>query len=257
MSWRGIKGGIAAATSGHDVVMSPTSHCYLDYYQSRDTAKEPEAIGGYLPLKRVYEYEPVPDPEQLDPSQAKHILGAQGNIWTEYIHDYAHVQYMALPRAIALAEVVWSPREGKDYGDFLERLQSHLGHLDAAEINYRALDSEPTVIGAWKSDEPTEAWTVREWEITEHLKEAGKFEVTFLYTGGSCRLDVQWAEIAVNGKCVARDAHWGTTGGRHEQNVYTLEVGELPADARITLRAQIRSDGGTDSNGEIHLSRAD
>jgi len=255
MSWRGTKGGIAAAQAGHDVVMSPTSHCYFDYYQGRDRAREPEAIGGYLPLKKVYAYEPVPDPEQLDPSRATHILGAQGNIWTEYIHDYAQVQYMAVPRMIALSEVVWSPREGKDYGDFVARLKAHLAHLDEAEVHYRALDPEPAVVGSWKSGEPTETWAVREWEIGRHVTGAGKIKVTFLYTGGGCRLDVRSVEIVVDGRIVAKDAHWGTTGARHEKNTYSLEIGEFPAGATITLRAQIRSDGGTDSNGEILLSK--
>jgi hexosaminidase len=133
MSWRGTKGGREAAEAGHDVIMSPTSHCYFDYYQSNHP-DEPLAIGGFLPLKKVYQYEPIP--EGLPVEAHKHILGAQGNVWTEYMKESKQVEYMAFPRAIALAEVVWSPAEVRDYEDFLDRLTHHLPLLDALEVNY-------------------------------------------------------------------------------------------------------------------------
>jgi len=138
MSWRGIKGGVAAAKAGHYVVMSPTSHCYFDYYQSRDKAHEPPAIGGFLPLEKVYSYEPVP--AALTPKEAGYILGPQGNIWTEYIPTFRQVEYMAWPRGCALAEVGWSPKEGKDPADFEARLKPHLKRLDALGVHYRPLD---------------------------------------------------------------------------------------------------------------------
>jgi len=137
MSWRGTEGGIRAAQSGHDVVMTPFTHCYFDYYQSEDHENEPAGIGGYLPLETVYAYEPVP--EELTPEQGEHILGAQGNVWTEYIFSPAQVEYMAYPRAIALAEVVWTPAEGRDYPDFLRRLEPYLLRLDRMGVNYRKI----------------------------------------------------------------------------------------------------------------------
>ncbi|RPH35717.1 beta-N-acetylglucosaminidase, partial [bacterium] len=103
MSWRGIDGGIAAARQNHDVVMTPTSNCYFDYYQG--TSGEPEGIGGYLPLENVYTYEPVP--EVLNDTEAKHVLGVQANLWTEYIPHGKHAEYMLLPRLSALAEIAW------------------------------------------------------------------------------------------------------------------------------------------------------
>jgi hexosaminidase len=135
MSWRGIEGGIAAAKAGHDVVMTPTSHLYLDYYQSTDRAKEPHAIGGHVPLDKVYGYEPIPT--ELTPDQGKHILGAQGNLWTEYIRDFKHVEYMLFPRVCALSEVVWSPREARDLSEFQRRLEAHLPRLTRLDVNYR------------------------------------------------------------------------------------------------------------------------
>ena len=138
MSWRGTEGGIQAAQQGHDVVMTPTSHLYFDYYQSEEHDSEPLAIGGFLPLERVYEYEPIPS--DLTDEQAVHILGAQGNVWTEYMKTEQYVEYMVFPRLFALSEVVWSPADAKDLDGFLDRLRWHLKRLDALGVNYRALD---------------------------------------------------------------------------------------------------------------------
>ena len=138
MSWRGTEGGIQAAQQGHDVVMTPTSHLYFDYYQSEERDSEPLAIGGFLPLERVYEYEPIPS--DLTDEQAVHILGAQGNVWTEYMKTEQYVEYMVFPRLFALSEVVWSPADAKDLDGFLDRLRWHLERLDALGVNYRALD---------------------------------------------------------------------------------------------------------------------
>jgi hexosaminidase len=139
MSWRGSAGGIAAAREGHDVIMSPGSHLYFDGYQG-DPRFEPLAFGGPLPLSRVYEFEPVPD--SLTPEQAKHILGAQANVWTEYMKTPSHVEYMAWPRALALAEVLWSPRASRSWESFDARLPHALRSLDALKVNYRLPDVE-------------------------------------------------------------------------------------------------------------------
>ncbi len=134
MSWRGIDGGIAAAKQKHDVIMTPNSHAYLDYYQAKPTEKEPHGIGGYVPLWKTYSFNPTP--AELTPEEAKHILGFQGNIWCEYIHTFDHVLYMAYPRGAAIAEVGWTPNESKDYGRFQTRLLQVMKHYDAMGINY-------------------------------------------------------------------------------------------------------------------------
>jgi hexosaminidase len=139
MSWRGEKGGIAAARAGHDVVMAPTSFTYFDYYQGPHD-KEPLAIGGDLPLKKVYQYEPIP--KELDAAEAKRVLGAQGQLWAEYMPNTRHIEYMAFPRAAALAEVLWSPQQARDYTAFLARLRVNLKDLDVMDVNYRRLDKE-------------------------------------------------------------------------------------------------------------------
>ncbi|WP_211372158.1 beta-N-acetylhexosaminidase [Flagellimonas olearia] len=134
MSWRGVKGGIEAAKQDHNVIMTPNSHCYFDHYQSKDTDNEPLSIGGFLPVEKVYSYEPVP--EELSADQQHYILGAQGNIWSEYIPTDEHMEYMALPRATALSEVVWSQKEDKDFEDFKSRLNHMRKLYETKGYNY-------------------------------------------------------------------------------------------------------------------------
>lgn len=120
MSWRGIDGGIEAARLGHKVIMVPTTNLYFDYYQARDRDHEPLSIGGYLPIELVYKFNPLP--EALTDEQQQLIWGVQANVWTEYIANYNHVQYMFLPRGAALSELQWSAPEHKDYEAFRKRL---------------------------------------------------------------------------------------------------------------------------------------
>jgi len=133
MSWRGTKGAVQAAKEGHDVILTPGSHCYFDHYQS-ENENEPLAIGGFLPLEKVYHFNPIP--EGLTDKEAKHVLGAQGNVWTEYMQTEKQVEYMAFPRAIALSEVLWSSPKHKNYSDFIHRLEQYQKRLDQLEVNY-------------------------------------------------------------------------------------------------------------------------
>ena len=151
MSWRGERGGIAAARAGHDAIMAPTSHTYLDYYQGPREI-EPLAIGGFVPLEKVYRWEPVP--ETLSAEEAERVLGGQGQLWSEYIPDADHLQYMAFPRACALAEVLWSPRGHRSWDFFLLRLERHLERLEAAGLRFRPLDRVPE---RWEGREDADA----------------------------------------------------------------------------------------------------
>lgn len=134
MAWRGEVGGISAAQAGHYVIMTPDSYCYFDHYQA-DPLEEPFALGGYLPLEKVYFYEPVPS--QLTRAEAKHVLGAQANIWTEFIPTTAHLEYMVFPRLLALSEVVWSSPTQRNWDDFKTRLETHYPLLQKLNVNYR------------------------------------------------------------------------------------------------------------------------
>lgn len=156
MSWRGESGGIQAAKERHEVVMTPTSHCYFDYYQSSHK-NEPLAIGGFLPLEKVYEYSPLP--EQLPRNKRKYILGAQANVWTEYMPTMDHVLRMTYPRALALIEKTWS-RKGPSFNDFENKLYSyHFGFLESHDVPFSkaSLDVKASVF----------------------TKEPGKLSVTF------------------------------------------------------------------------------
>ena len=142
-SWRGVEGGIEAAKQGHDCIMSPTSFMYFDYYQTTYTDEEPLAIGGYVPVEKVYSFEPMN--ESLTPEEQKHIIGVQANLWSEYIPTFSHVEYMELPRMAALCEVQWCKPENKDFNNFRQRLLPLLNLYDLNGYNYakHILDIEP------------------------------------------------------------------------------------------------------------------
>ena len=134
MSWRGVSGGVQAAKMGHDAIMTPTDFLYFDYYQTKDTETEPLAIGGYVPIEKVYSFEPIHP--SLNPEEAKHIIGTQANLWTEYVIDGDHVLYMVLPRMAALSEVQWCAPEQKNYDDFLTRIPRLIDIYSMKDYNY-------------------------------------------------------------------------------------------------------------------------
>ena len=134
MAWRGVGEGVKAAKLRHDVIMVPTTYLYFDYYQSNDRDNEPLSIGGYVPLEKVYSFEPVP--AELTPEEAKHILGTQANLWTEYVATFKHVEYMVLPRMDALSEVQWMQPEKKNYEDFVKRMEKIFDIYDIHNYNY-------------------------------------------------------------------------------------------------------------------------
>lgn len=138
MSWRGMKGGIAAAKMNHTVVMSPTDFVYLDYYQG-ERSMEPPVYAG-LRLNKTYQFNPLPD--SVDP---KFILGGQGNLWTEQIQNYRTVQYMLWPRALAVAESVWTPTSKKNWNDFVNRVEHHFERMDVANTKYSTAMYDPII----------------------------------------------------------------------------------------------------------------
>ncbi len=241
MSWRGTRGGIAAALAGHDVVMSPTSHCYFDYpYERIDT-------------RRAYSFEPVP--AELDAVQAQHVMGLQANFWSHIDREPHLVDRQLFPRLLAIAERGWSPAEVRDWEDFRWRMKVHLVHLDRFGIEYfrpppRALGPP---IGTWNPEQVGEEYASLSWDVTEHIRGAGRYRLRFQYTFGSHRLGIEQVELLVDGEPVSVDLHRGVTGHANEGNEYVLELAALPPGATLTLRASLRSEGGTDSNGEIFL----
>ena len=140
MSWRGEDGGIKSARMGHDVVMTPGNYMYLDFYQA-DPKTQPYAIGGYTPIKKVYSYDPVPA-DSLTAEECRHILGVQANTWTEYIQTPEHLEYMMFPRALAVAEIGWTPQELRTWEDFKPRMNNHISKLHRMGINAFTLSDE-------------------------------------------------------------------------------------------------------------------
>lgn len=186
MSWRGMRGGIEAAKSKHDVIMTPTDYVYFDYGQG-DPAYEPLNIGNHVPLERVYSFEPVPPDLKAD--EAKYVIGGQANLWTEYMKTPEHVEYMAFPRMLALAEVVWSPREAKNFPEFERRMRANLRLLDRQRVNYRipepgglrnlVTDSEETVVSLLPADGTSVHYTLDGTTPSERSpRYAGPIKVT-------------------------------------------------------------------------------
>lgn len=252
MSWRGETGGIAAAKAGHDVIMAPNSYTYFDYYQA-DSKTEPLAIGGFVPLEKVYAYNPIP--EVLSAEQQGYILGVQAQLWTEYISTPAYAEYMAYPRACALAEVAWTQATARDYEAFYQRLHEHLKRLKAMNVNFRPLDPLRKIAGYWKSGQVSETFAPMNWNVGFLLKETGTYEVTFQYTSGAHRLDIQSVELLADDKIVASDHHLGITGTITKDNVYRLTVNDYDPSVSYVLRAVVRSDGGSDSNGHVYFTK--
>lgn len=134
MSWRGVEGGLEAVRQGHDAIMVPSKFLYLDYYQSEDRTNEPLGIGGFVSVEKVYSFEPFT--EDMTDKEKSHILGIQANLWTEYIGENWHLEYMLLPRMSALSEIQWCPQDGKDYERFLENMKGMAKIYDALGYNY-------------------------------------------------------------------------------------------------------------------------
>jgi hexosaminidase len=253
MSWHGVGGAVKAANEGHDVVLSPTSNAYFDYGQTKAKG-QPKTIGGYLPLAKVYSFNPAP--AGLSPAQVDHVLGAQGNVWTEYMPNLKQVELMAFPRACAMAEVTWTTHDRTDYADFLRRLDGLKRHLAVMGVTYfdvaEPVPAEP--IGTWVPSQMGGTPHPIEWDATKAITKPGKYRVTLQYTGGGCRLDAKWVALSADGTELARDTHDGTTGGSDHKNEYVLTIPSITAGAKYTLTAQVRSDGGDDSNGTVTVT---
>jgi hexosaminidase len=220
MSWRGIEGGIEAAKQKHDVIMTPNSHCYLDYYQSTHP-DEPLAIGGFLPLEKVYNYEPIP--EELTEEEAKYILGTQVNLWTEYIPTKEKLHYMAFPRLCAISETAWSAKNVRNFDKFIPRIAVHIERLKLMGIN-----------------------------SANHLYEINKKTES---KDGTVNLTLSTLATEISGQAEAKIYY--TTDGSKPSESSTLYEGNIAVSKTTMIRAQAFSDGeivgrGWAENFKIH-----
>jgi hexosaminidase len=245
MDW--IGGGKEAANSGHDVVMTPMSHCYFDHYQSRDVALEPRAIGGFTPLEKVFAFEPIP--AGLDAQHAKHILGAQANFWTEYIGSRQHLEYMMFPRLCALAEVVWSPKAARNWDDFSRRLKTHEQRLGQLGVHSR---KDATVkLGEWTQAQIRTEVGAIDWDVTANVAAAGQYRVALEYTTGNHGVTIKSVALLKDGQPVARDEHEGFAGAEPRETIYVLNLPAFQPGAKYTLQAVVVGEGGSDSRGVV------
>ncbi len=256
MSWRGTAGGIKAAKSCHDAVMSPEDPLYFDHRQSTSPQHPPGFGGNIETLEEVYAYDPVP--KELTAEEARHILGAQANLWSCATETEERLQLFAFPRLCALAEIAWCAPVPKDFGAFKQRLDGHLVRLEALGVNYWK-DGDSFEAGRWSPDPKLKAGTTLELAV-EHPLAAGKWTAAFHYEGGADALTIDRVELLADGAVVASDAHEGTAGSEHKGHQYALEVPELKPGAKVVLRAKVRvtpwaGGGEGDSKGRVSMSR--
>ena len=260
MSWRGIDGGIAAANAGHDVVMAPTTFTYFDYYQWMQASAEPKAIAGFLPLENVYSFDPIPP--ALTPAAAVHVLGGQGQLWSEWMPQEKEVEYMAFPRMCALAETVWSPAAARNFADFSRRLATHLERLKLMDVHYRPLTPMPQAVGHWQGSAtlnvgaalppstnpgtspqtrgPQVPFTQQDWDASSAVSGAGQYAAIFVQTQGGGRGEIEWVELRAGDQLVARATRPGNTDTRERQNDFAFTIPASAPGTRYTIRASMR-----------------
>lgn len=251
MSWRGMQGGVAAAKAGHDVVMAPGDWTYLDHYQWVAPRMEPLAIGGFLPLEQVYQFEPVP--AELSATEAEHILGGQAQLWSEFIPQSEQMEFLAYPRLCALAETVWSPRASRNFTDFVARLRPDLDRLKILDVHFRPLTLLPAPATHWQAGEAAAAFIERDWDVTGSIASPGDYDVAFLQTGGHGHMEVEWIELRENGNVIQRITRPGSTDWGQRSNDYMFGLPSYTAGNRYSIHASIRGVGGTDTVGDIYL----
>jgi hexosaminidase len=241
-SWRGMKGAVAAARAGHDVIVSPTSHCYLDYTHTRTS------------LEKVYSFEPVP--EGLTAQQAKHILGGEGNMWTDRTAQEL-VDSWVFPRLAALAEVLWSPKGTREWKDFSARMGGHYAHLDVMGVNFfRPIPTRR--IASWQPRDIALVSKTFEWDITNHVDAMGRGRELFVivvYGQGKHGVVVEGVELLEDRKQLNRDLHKAFSGWSNLYSTYRLSLARRQPEASYGIRVKLRGEGGTDSWGSVWLSR--
>ncbi|GAG60894.1 unnamed protein product, partial [marine sediment metagenome] len=226
-SWRGMEGAIAAARAGHDVIVSPTSHCYLDYTHTKTS------------LEKVYSFEPVP--EELTAQQAKHILGGEGNMWTDRTAQEL-VDCWVFPRLTALAEVLWSQKDARDWKDFTSRMQQHYQRLNIMGVSFfRPIPARR--VARWQPRDITVASEIFEWDITNYLDTLGRGRELFVivvYGQGKHGVIVEGVKLLEDGKEIARDEREAFNGWSNLYTAYRLALGYHRPEGSYKIRVELR-----------------
>ncbi len=254
MDW--IGGGTEAASAGHDVVMAPHRFCYLCYYPSLDRPPNLRAYRPYLPLSKVYGFEPIP--AALEPRYRSHILGVEACVWTPDIPSLSDVEELTFPRVDALAEAGWSSQSARNFDNFLQRLDVEYQRLAFCGINYWR--DNATQIGEWTPKKISGPTNLLEWDATREITAPGAYRLSLDYTSGKNPLTIQWAALWENGREIARDAHIGFTGTSSravkacDWNYY-FDLPDLRKGARYAVKVSVAGGEGNDSTGVVFLGR--
>ena len=249
---------IATAEAGQNVVMAPDTNCYMNYIESTNLNIEPPFIVGsspaYSSVNSVYSFEPLPP--GLPAQYNTNILGAQCNLWAEYVPSFENVMFKVFPRACAMAEVTWTPAASKNYTNFLSRLAVEEQRLAQAGVNYDH-ESIPAA-GTWTPQQITTSYSTLQWDITTNAG-AGEIDVSFCYTNGANGLNIAWTSLLENGTEIDRDTHAGiaqsatpkvaTTDG----TTYVLHLPARKAGATYQIEASVQGSGGTNCSGIVYL----
>ncbi len=252
MDW--ITGGsskaLATAEDGQFVVMSPNTNCYINYYQTTNLSVEPYFNSqSFLTVKTVYNLEPIP--VGLPPQDNQYILGAQCNMWAEYIPSLQNAEFKIFPRICALAETTWTPAAMKNYSDFTNRLVTQEQRLTQMGVNYDH-ESIPQ-IGSWSPGVISTSPTTLTWDISTFLTAGGEVDVNFWYTSGANGLYIYSVTLFENGVQIDTDVHQGFTGASQTMPIYVLHLPQRKAGASYTIQASVAGRGGTASNGNVYL----
>jgi hexosaminidase len=244
MSWRGAGPGQRAAAAGHDVVMSPQTHAYLDHGQL-PCDDDHDYIGGLSAVRWLYVYDPT---DGIPAEHAAHVLGMQGNLWTEYVDGEADLEWKLFPRAAAVAEIAWTEGPAKDWGRFVagfERIEA--ARLAALDVNAAPID--PGNRRGWTPETIDVSWTTITWPVVKSVTARGTYEVAFVYTGGANALKVKDVKMGTDGSWTGVDEHEGVAGPTPVANIYSFTTSSWASEASIT--ATVAGDGGTDSAGSV------
>jgi len=244
-SWRGMEGALEGTKEGHHVISSPHTHTYFDY----PILDEGVHVWWMLvtPLEKNYSFEPAPD--ELTPAQKELIMGGECTIWSERSLQ-PEIDHKVFPRLCSFSEVVWTERKLKDFADFSGRMDVHYRRLDTMGIDYFT----PSVrVGGWEPSQMSESPKTLEWDISRIVKAQGYYLITLRHDEGENGIVAEWAALMENGREIARDTHYGTTGKRNEDQNYRLAVKSPKKDAKYTLTVGLRTEGGTDSKGTVLL----
>lgn len=249
MSWRGTDGGMKALELGHDAVMVPHTHCYFDHYQSGIKSSEPPAIGGCTTLRKVYEFEPAAG---VNPDDMPLLLGSQGQLWSEYMRTPEHVEYMALPRMCALAEVLWGRLSSETYDTFEMRLGPHLAKLKSLGYNYRPIQPEPPTnyvrIGNWEKGQLSDGPRELSFAVPTPLDLSQGFSISVNYGGGFYGVFIDSVEVRTPEGAI-RTQVTGASGNQDEGNIVQFPPVSHPVKVVVTLRSK----GTSDTEGSIYV----